>query len=157
MKTLTLFSVLLLAACGSSSDFGLQEDTQHTDCEHGEVEVRIGLSGPGTDMERGMDNRLTLTVEVANNSRDDITVKAVRVEQTERDMASFVVQDAYRHFNETIHEDEDHVFELPTNGRSVFDRSNRRTMGPNELYFVVSVYLEDGTYRCKFGVPVRSR
>ncbi len=155
MKTLTL-SFLLLAGCASSSDFGLEDNTQHNDCEHGEVQVRVGLTGPGTGMER-FDNRVNFAVEVANNSREDIVVKAIRVEQTHRDMADYLVEDSYRAFKETIAEDEDELFELPTTGKSLFASPNRQTSGSDALYFSVSVYLEDGTYRCEFAVPNQSR
>lgn len=155
MKTLTLLSVLLLAACGSSSSFGIADEKTHTDCEHGGVQVGIGLSGPGSTNER-FDNRMMITVLVNNNSREDIVVKAIRVEQTNRDMSDYQVEDTYRAFNETITEDDDHVFELPTQARSQFV-AGRQSLTADALHFAVSVYLEDESYRCTFAVPVRSR
>ena len=156
MRRLALLPLLLLlAACASSDSFGIADTRTVDDCQHGEVEVRVGLTGAGTGtgMERNED-RLTFNVEVANNSREDIVVKAIRVEPLPEHDAAYRLDNSYRTFNETVPENEDHVFELPMTGRVVPRRQGQMSGGSETLGLSVTVVLGNGdSYRCQFGVP----
>lgn len=151
MRRLALLPLLLLAAAcaSSSSDFGMPEN-RVLDCGN-EIEVRAGFQAPGTQLERASE-RVTAVIEVANNSKRDIVVKWIRVEQIHTDSAPYRVENGYRTFNQPIAEAEDHLFELPLNGRGVRDLTGR-SLHSDDLLLAVTVSLESGeSYRCQFGV-----
>jgi len=156
MKRLALLPLMIvLAACGSSSSFGIPNSRTVDDCVHGDVEVRVALTGSGAGMERTED-RLTFTVEVANNSRQDIIVKAIRVEPLPNQNAQYQLDNSYRSFTETIPENEEHQFELPVAGRVIRRQQPGQTVGDSSrsLGVAVTVVLEGGdSYRCHFEVP----
>lgn len=152
MKTIALLSVLLLAACGSSSkNFDIPTSRVSNDCEHGDISVRVGFPGPKVAQER-IEDQVMFVVEVANLARKDITVKAIRVEQTSVETARYRLTGSYRSFNETIPENDEHVFELPMSGfaRTYSDWELRS----DSMSFEVTVMLEGGdAYRCLYSVP----
>ncbi len=152
MRPLALLPLLLFAAAcasSSSSDFGIAEN-RVLDCDN-EIEIRAGFMGPGTQLERVSD-RVTVVIEVANNSKRDIVVKWIRVEQVHTDSAPYRLENGYRTFNQPIAEAEDHQFELPMNGRGVRDPTGR-ALQSDDLLLAVTVSLEGGdSYRCQFGV-----
>jgi hypothetical protein len=155
VKRLTLLPLLLtLAACGSSKDqFGLAKTNFISDCQHGGVEIMVGLSGQGTTGEDRSDP-MTFNVEVANNSRADITVRSIRIEVRPSEVVAYRLDNTYREFNQTIPENEEHVFELPTTGHGapMDPRTERR--GSSGIEVVASVRLEGGDeYRCRYQVP----
>ena len=152
IRATALFSIVILSACASSTDM---IDDKSVDCAgRSDLEIRVGLNSPGVAMENSEDS-LTLSVEVSNNARRDVVVKSVRVEQGSLELAPYVFDNAYRRFNQTIPENEDYTFELPTNGRSTLSAMNRRgRMSSESLLLLVSVTLEDGvTYRCRYSAP----
>jgi len=153
MKRFALLSIFLIAGCGSSSSsFDIPENRVITDCEHGDVSIRVGFAGPKTAQER-IEDQIMFDVEVSNNSRQIVTVKAIRVEQTMTETARYRLGHTYRAFNETILEDEEHVFELPMTGFASVDYSGRE-MRSDSMSFAVTVVLEGGdAYRCLFSVP----
>lgn len=149
VKTLLL---LLLAACGSSSNpTGIAESSVIKDCEHGDVQVVVALNGARAGMERTED-RMTFSVEVSNNSREDITVKAIRVEPVRGVNPTYQLDNTYRAFDQLIPENEDREFELPITGRTVMrDPRLTTTSDAGWLQLAVTVLLEGGTsYRCRF-------
>ena|GEM_PF-1885921 len=155
MKRLFLLPlVFVIGACASSKDpFGLPKQRFINDCQHGEVEVSIGLSGTGT---RGEDigDRLTFEVQVANNARKDIVVKAIRIEPRPSETVAYRLDNTYREFNQTIPENEEHVFELPTTGHGMPEDPNSQRFGSNGIEVVVSVTMDGGDeYRCRYAVP----
>ena len=148
MKWLAALSLIVFGAC-ASSDF---IERKGLDCSTGEVDARVGFAGPGTHMDK-VEDRLSVSVEVANNSHRDIVVKWVRVEQIRNSNTEYFLDNGYGTFNETIPEAGDHVFELPTRGRAEPNLS-RRTQPESQLQLLVSFGLESGeTYRCRFLVP----
>ena len=153
MKQLAWLSIFLLAACGSSSNsFGIPETRTIRDCEHGDLSIGVGFPGPKTAYER-LEDQIMFMVEVSNNSRHDVTVKAIRVEQTMTETARYRVGNTYRAFNVTIAEDEEKEFELPMSGFQAVDYSGRSPQS-DEMQFAVTVVLEGGdTYRCLYSVP----
>jgi hypothetical protein len=157
MRRLALLPLALLAfACASSSskDFGIPNRTTD-DCEHGEVEVRAGLNIGVPMRGESMSDRLTFNVEVANNARRDIVVKLIRISPSPNQNATYEIDSTSGRFNETIPENEEHLFEIPIFGRSVGLESNR-SYGSDQLDVVVLVTLEGGEeYRCHFGIRYR--
>lgn len=145
--------LLVIAACASSPKLA---DSHTLDCEHGEVQVSVGLEGWGIGMERTEDRR-TLHVQVSNNSREDIVVKAIRVDAIPRMQATYQVDNSYRTFDQRIAENGDHEFELPMTGRTVRRDPLAEGSGseaPGMLELAVTVVLEGSdSYRCKFLVP----
>ncbi|HJQ38964.1 MAG TPA: hypothetical protein VKB93_17650 [Thermoanaerobaculia bacterium] len=145
--------LLVLAACASSSKLA---DRNTLDCEHGEVQVRVGLEGSSIGMERTEDRRM-LHVEISNNSREDIVVKAIRVDSIPRMQATYQVDNTYRTFNERIAENGDHEFELPMTGRALRRDPRGQSVDsetPGLLELSVTVLLEgNDSYRCSLLVP----
>lgn len=146
---------LLVAACASKDQFGIA--TQHflSDCQHGDVEITVGLGGTGTTGEDRNDP-LTYNVEVANNARKDIVVKAIRVEARPSETITYRLDNSYRQFNQLIAENDDHLFELPTTGHGAPDRTQGQGQryGQDALEVTVTVTLEGGDeYRCRYALP----
>ena len=156
MKRVAIVALLLFIGCASSNSIGSLGEDAALPCEHGPVEVRISLSGFGVgSASETVDDRLTLEVEVANNSREDVVVKAIRAEQRSSETADYRVEGGYRGFNQTIAENEDHVFEIPMSGR-VIQRPAAEYQTQRGVEILISVYLASGsTYRCSFEVPRR--
>ena len=144
MRTLMVLPlVLFAAACGSSNDFGIPENPTLGDCEHGEVQVRAGIS----DAREGRDTAsdwLEFSVEVANNAKGkEIVVKSIRIDPRGTMNVPYVFETVSRTFNRKIPENEESVFELPTTGKGVPSNLNQGAIG-EKLIFVVSVSLESG-------------
>lgn len=153
MRTRTLLPlVLLLAACGSSNDFGIPENPTLGDCERGEVQVRAGIS----DAREGKDissDWLEFSVEVANMAKGkDLVVKSIRIDPRGTENVPYVFDTVARTFNQTIPENEEHVFQLPTTGKRTPVNLKQSAIGEqNRLIFLVTMTLESGeTYRCQY-------
>ena len=152
MKTALPLLLALLVSCASSDGF---VDKRVNQCGPGQpVEMQVGLQGGSNRSER-MDDRLTLMVEVANNSADELTVKYIRVDPMAMDAqaGAYELQNAYKEVGETIASGDDQLFEIPVTGRMrTLDMQNRqRVSGAVDL--AVTVGLEDGSsYRCRFRV-----
>jgi hypothetical protein len=145
-----LAALLLLAGCASSD--GLI-DTRTLDCGPGQdVTIGVALNTPSAGME-GTDDRLTTSVEVGNNSHEDIIVKAIRVESSDPGRRSrYAIDNSYRKFDKVVAPGDAEVFELPTSGRVVMQPQSVPYGGTLDL--LVSVYLANGDqYRCKFDLP----
>ena len=100
---------------------------------------------------------MTFRVEVSNNARREIVVKAIRVESLPTVQPTYQVDNTYRAFDQRIAENEDNEFELPMTGRIVRRDSLRQMTtsdSPRILELAVTVVLEGSdTYRCRFFVP----
>lgn len=149
MKTSALLPLLLLvAACASSDGF---IDERVLDCAPGQdVTIQAGIDTPGVQMER-IDDQLTLLVEVANNTHDEIVVTFIRAEQVKDDAQMYRIESGYGKFDQTIEEGGDHVFRIPMTGRMIAARENRTMRLKNAFQMSVSVGLSNGdVYRCLF-------
>jgi len=161
MKSIALlFAVLFLLASCATNDGFIADDVRQ--CEPGDpVEIAAGVLKPDV----GMDGRLTVLVEVANNSTDDITVDYVRIEghnsfrqdEDERQRGSYDFQGGSRSFGQEIKEGEDARFEVPVTVhlRNMTDAQLMRGV-TIAVDAAVTVKLADGSAsRCAFRMPVR--
>jgi hypothetical protein len=157
MKSIALLcGVLLLSSCASSNDGFAAADVRQ--CEPGDpVEISAGVVDP----EVRMDGRVTVMVEVANNSNEDFVVDFVRIEPhnalTEQPRIAYDLQGASRTVNQEIKEGEDARFEVPVTVRlrDVNDAQFARGV-TIAVDAAVTVKLADGSAsRCAFRMPVR--
>jgi len=157
MKRLApLALAIFFAACAATpkDQFGIPVDNVINDCQHQGVEITVGLAGMGTTGEDKND-QLTFIVNVANDSRKDITVRNIRVDPHNTETISYRLDPTYRKFNVTIPENDEHDFELPISGHGMrMDRQGTRFGESNEVPVIVSVQLESGdVYQCRYGIP----
>lgn len=151
MKAIALASILLLAACSSSSD----AVTNTFECgPEQDLEIRAGLADPGAMRE--MSGQVTYLVEVANNSHQDLTVKAIRIEPRETGSRSQSrLQGARRSYDQTIPHGTEHVFELPATELSG-GMNDRESFPERYSELMVYVMLTNGdSYRCPFRIARR--
>jgi hypothetical protein len=160
MKRFALLPLaILVAACSATpkDQFDIPLDHTINDCQHSGVEVMVGLSGMGTAGE-DLNDRLTFIVNVANDTRKEITVSNIRVEPQSSEVVPYRLDSTYRKFNVTIPENEEHDFELPISGHGMRRdpyAQQAGSGGTNELPVLVSVQLQSGeVYQCRYGVGV---
>jgi hypothetical protein len=151
MKKIAL-GVLLVVIAGCSSRDGFI-DSRRLDCDSGqEISIRAGVVGISPGLELGTDT-LAFAVEISNNAHREITVKSIHAAQVSDQTSRYRVLPVRRQFDQTIAEGDDHLFELPMDGRSVGEPLNRASM-QSEILLLVTVALADGdSYRCRFSVP----
>ncbi|MBV8520222.1 MAG: hypothetical protein JO197_22705 [Acidobacteria bacterium] len=155
MKTLAFCSLLLLAiGCSSSSNTDLL-DHRTLQCEAGDdLAIQAGLEAPTQSTNEAFTGSLTMLVNVTNNSHQDYTITAIRIDpaQSSND-STYDLISAYQKVNQVIPENEEHLFRLPVSGRSrgsAFSREHGRQGVP----FVLTVLASNGDqYRCQFSVP----
>ncbi len=147
---LLLVAALLSAACASSD--GFIDETVHM-CDPGDpISIEAGaetdddsMTGPG---EAIIPSRIVFRVRVSNNSRDEVEVRSIRVDQPTGGTPIFVFDNAQRQFKEVIPEGEDHTFEIPSTGKW-----SRRNTTSRAVEVNVTVGLANGdVYRCRFAV-----
>jgi hypothetical protein len=148
-----LVLLLLSAACASNDGF-VSDDVK--ECGPGSL-VTIEAGWDAQSMGRGDrgEDRLTMVVQVANNSSEDITVKFVRVDpmMLDRDSA-YELEGGARDVNKLIAEGDDATFEIPMMSRR---RMQNRAPGvmASEVDVVATVVLESkDAYRCRFRLPL---
>lgn len=149
MKTTALLlSLLLFAACASPTAV---IDQHNFNCDAGQpLSIAAGFD-PGAQGELG--NR-EFVVEVANNSEQDVTVKQVRVEGTDRNPW---IGRAYETKEVTIASGEDHLFRLKASvpyGQSAVQPTLGRRSAVVEIQATV-LLLNGDVYRCLFLVEVK--
>ena len=147
-RAITLLSLLLSAACASNDGF-VKENSA---CGPGSpIGIEAGWDSQTSPMERAVDNRMTLLVRVANNSDEDITVKAIRADpMTAFKETAFEIERGSQDFNKVIAEGEDSTFEIPMMSRR---RMQDRTTGvrASGVDVTVTVVLEpEKVVRCPF-------
>ncbi|HYI13170.1 MAG TPA: hypothetical protein VEK57_29250 [Thermoanaerobaculia bacterium] len=153
MKTaLVLLALLLTASCATTKD-GFVNDTIHQCAPGDPVSIEAGveaLDGDLGDRSEITTERLMVRVRVTNLTDDDIEVTAIRTEQNSETTA-YRIENAYRKFNETIPEGEDHIFEIPSNGQRT--RTSPGYVTTRRVELTVTVQLASGdVYRCRFAV-----
>ena len=155
MKTLALCSVLLLAAgCASSSKDDLLDHRTFECAEGQDLSMQVGLESPTQSSNERFNGELTMLVEVTNNSHQDYTITAIRVDPMESANSNYGLVSSYKKFDQVIPENEEHLFRLPVSGRmrSSFSRGNANVS--REVPFVLTVLAANGDqYRCRFSVP----
>jgi hypothetical protein len=158
MKRFALLPLLLVfAACRSSNDGFIDNSAQ--ECGPGQdVEISVGIDPPKSPSER-FENRLTVLVEVANNSHEEITVKSIRIDPeigNTNTGTRYDFQSAVKEVDESIPEGESARFELQMTGQlriSMDAESQRQHVTGVDV--AVTVLLANGDhYRCRYQLPV---
>jgi len=148
MKTIALFSILLLSACAATSDL----ETTTRQCGPGEdLEIRAGLA----PLEESPNGQLEFLIEVANNSDHDVTFDSIIVNPTRvpaRREGQLGIERASKAYNQVIEHGDDHVFRLAASSfRGGPGALSEQFEGLSGLEFSVAVKLMNGeTYRCAF-------
>jgi hypothetical protein len=151
-----LLTLFLLAACASSD--GFVDETVKT-CGPGDLlQIEAGMDPQSSPIEQ-LSSRLTMLVEVANNSNEDVTVKFVRVDPISTSRDSLIELDnGSRDFGEVVAQGDAHTFEVPLTARRRGGPLQQRATGnvrAAEFDVAVTVGLSSGdSYRCRFRVPV---
>jgi hypothetical protein len=157
MKTIAIVTALLfLSACASSDGF---EKNPVSVCSPGDpIAIEAGFQDPGTSI--GTGGRMTLLVNVANNSDAEITVASVRADpQSVSQQSAFQFDGGVREVNREIAEGDDATFEIPVTVRVVNRDMQTEMMRHNQtvtaqLEVAVTVKLANGdASRCRFRVP----
>jgi hypothetical protein len=153
MKTLVFCSVLfIVAGCASSKNDGLI-DHRTLRCQEGDdLSMQVGLDSPTQSSNEAFNGQLTMLVEITNNSHQDYTINAIRIDPAEGGEYRLEIVSAYKKVDQVIPENEDHLFHLPVSGRvrMGFNRSDAR----RDVPFVLTVLASNGDqYRCQFSIP----
>jgi hypothetical protein len=151
MKSLTPLILLTFLSCASSDGF-VGESTHQ--CSPGDpIEINVGFEGASAPNQDLVDDRVTLLVEIANNSDEDIVVESVRVDP----QSPMSGQQRYELVGgsisprRTIAEADAFLFRVPMTARRTDARAPRGFSGVAEV--AVTVTLEGGTrYRCRYQV-----
>ena len=147
MKTIALFTILLLASCASSTGV---IDKRAFNCGPGQdIEVRAGLEDPlsGEGAQLG---QIVFLVEVANNSDADLTVDNISIDPVTR--SGVELQGVSKTFKQDIASAAEEIFRLPASDFGKVLIGDQSTL-PRRMEFRVTVRLTNGdTYRCPFYV-----
>jgi hypothetical protein len=148
-----LLSLFLFAACASKDGF---IDNTAQNCGAGaEIGIRAGWDNQTATNETGR-NRLTMLVEVANNSDHDITVKRIYVDPLamQQEDSPYEVERGAADPMKVIAEGDASTFDIAMAvTRRLFDRRTMSTRSGVEM--TVTVLLEpEQTYRCRFQMPM---
>ena len=150
-------AALLLTACASSSDL---IETETVNCAEMGNEVSVMLSHASVETAPSTmiviaEPQVTIDVEVSNNTHDDIVVKSIILHPRVDQSSTFVLNNAYGKYDQTIAEGKDHVFTLRTTGRWRRPLIADDERPPASTQVEAQVKLGNGqTYRCLFSVPV---
>lgn len=149
MKILRLLFVPLLFACASGDGF---VDETARSCAPGDpIEINAGFdasSGGGS-----YDERLSLLVEIANNSDADIVVNTIRVDPVNSMQGNqrYELNGGRIEPRRTIAEADASMFEVPMSARRLTEHAPPAFSGVAEVAVIVEV--DGGTlYRCRFRV-----
>jgi hypothetical protein len=149
---LALFAMLfLLSACASSDGF---EQGSMATCQPGDpLEISAGVS----QASMFADGRAVVSVEVANNSASDVTVKSVRVEPQSPDPQRYDVLGGSSSETKDVKEGESQTFEVPVTIRIRDQMNAPRAQGYTiAVDATISVLLTNGdSTRCRFRIPVQ--
>jgi hypothetical protein len=146
--------LLLLSACATNDGFVANDIHQ---CEPGDpIEIQAGVVNPDVPM----DGRMTVLVEVSNNSDKDFTVANVRIDPQQNvanQQVAFDFQGGSRTFDREIKEGESYTFEIPVTIRLRDSMNAGLSRGITVAAdAAVTVKLADGdASRCRFVMPVR--
>lgn len=149
MKILTPLVLSFSLACASGDGF-VNEGVKQ--CSPGDpIAINVGFEPAGSPGRDNADDRLTLLVEVANNSDEEVVVQTIRVDpQTPMsNEQAYELTSAGISPRQPIAEADAFIFRVPMSVRRTSDYVPYSFSGVVDL--AVSVALEDGTrYRCRF-------
>jgi hypothetical protein len=152
-RALTLLSLCLFAACASKDGF---IDNDVSNCGPGsEIGIRAGWDTQGSTNEMGR-NRLTMLVEVANNSDEEITVKRIYVEPAVmQDDSPYEFERGAADPMKVIAEGDASTFDIAMAATRRYVDGRNRISTSSGAEMTVTVLLEpEQTYRCRFRVPM---
>jgi hypothetical protein len=154
MKTLALFAALLACACASSPTAVIDQRTLRCDEPGHDIEVAAGLDDGTSGRATEQTGQRAYLVNVTNNSHGEVTVKSIRVDPNDHEGSMDNV--VTRSFNQTIPENDEHLFLLPINATWTREMIERHPTSGWPFEFGVSVVLANGdAYRCDFQVQFR--
>jgi hypothetical protein len=153
MKSVALLAILLVASCASDSQI---RDHRSLGCESGQdIDLMVGLSKDDVSEYSTGDDRFEVLVNVSNNSHEELTVTAVRIEQTGPDRSRYQVDPVARRLDHLLPAGKEHTFHLPATGRirGVTDLRSSLDEQATGVHLAVTVNLANGdSYRCEFDV-----
>jgi hypothetical protein len=152
-RALTLLSLFLCAACASKD--GFIDDTRQNCGPGAEIGIRAGWDQQGSANEIGR-NRLTMLVEVANNSDHEITVKRIFVDPLGMQQDSpYAIERGAADPMKVIAEGDASTFEIAMAATRQFVPRRNTISTSSGVEMTVTVLLEpEQTYRCRFEVPM---
>jgi hypothetical protein len=153
-RAITLLSLLLAAACASSNDGFVKQD--NSSCGPGSpIGIDAGWDRQASPMERSVDNRMTLLVQVSNSSDADITVKAIRADpMTAFKDTAFELERGSQTFDKVIAEGDDSTFEIPMLSRRVMQDRTTGVRASGVDVAVTVVLDSEKSVRCSFRLPL---
>lgn len=151
MKSFAPLVLVIFLACASSDGFVGETSKQ---CSPGDpIEISVGLDAPSSPNQDLVDDRITMLVQIANNSDEDIVIESLRVDPR----SPMSGQQRYELMGgsitprRTIAEADEYLFRVPMTARRTNEHAPRGFSGVAEV--AVSVTLDDGThYRCRYQV-----
>ena len=150
-RALTLLSLCLFAACASKDGF---IDNPVSNCGPGsEIGIRAGWDSQST-AELGR-SRLTMLVEIANNSNREITVKRIYVDPPmNQEDSPYEFERGAADPMKVIAEGDASTFDIHMAATRKFRENRNRISTTSGVEMAVTVLLEpEQTYRCRFRVP----
>ena len=151
MKMLLPLLLPFFVACASGD--GFIDDTVRT-CQPGdEIEINAGFEQSATSGGDNYDDRLTLLVQIANNSDADIVVNAIRVDPSNPmgERKHYELVGGRIEPRRTIAEADESMFEIPMSARRISEHVPYGFSGVADVAVIVE--LDGGTrYRCQFRV-----
>lgn len=156
-QALTLLSLIFIAGCASKD--GFIENTSQNCGPGSEIGIRAGWDPQGSSTEvRNGTNRMTMVVEVANNSDHEITVKRIYVDPLAMhdDASPYEIERGAADPMKVIAEGDASTFEIPMFAkRRQIDLRRNVISTTSGAEMAVTVLLEpEQTYRCRFRVPM---
>jgi hypothetical protein len=154
MKSIALVPMLLLVfACASSTSLN---DDEVLDCAPGrEIEILAGIEGVNQRQSIAPGEELAFLVEVANNSHEDVTVDAIRIEPRASARGTSDLDPVYQTVKYDLAAGKDHLFRFPVRRRLNPAMDSRSASGivRESPEMTVTVLLTNGNaYRCSFGL-----
>lgn len=151
MQKVAALLVFASLACASGDGFVSEGVKQ---CRPGDpIEINAGFEASGSPGQDLLEDRLTLLVEIANNSDEDLTVETVRADPQTSPAGTprYELVGGSITPRQLIAEADAFLFRVPMSVRLANEQAPRGASVPAEV--AVSVALADGTrYRCRFQV-----
>lgn len=155
MKNLASCAFLLVFAAACASSTAVMDQRALNCGEAGQdIEVAAGLDDGTSGRAAEQTGQRAYLVNVTNNSHGEVTVKSVRVDPNDHEGTAMDV--ITKVFDQTIPENDEHLFVLPINATWTREMIERHPTSGWPYEISVAVALTNGdTYRCSFDVQFR--